>query len=155
MAQTASDADNQSNAVESDDSNESQPIVVTGSRIDRAGFTAPTATVVVTVATLENRAAVNVADVINEIPSFRRTQAPESGGIGNPGSNNIDLRGLTPVRPLVLLDRMCLPPVNQPGSTVAGATNLNVIPSALIGRVDVVSGGASAAYGDLLSGLPN
>ena len=81
------------------------PVVVTASRIDRAGFTAPTPTTVVSTATLEQRAAVNVADVLNEVPSFRRTAAPESGGIGNTGANNVDLRGLTPIRTLVLLDR--------------------------------------------------
>lgn len=59
--------------------------------------------------TLKTRAAVNVADVINELPAFRRTQSPEGGGIANSGANNIDLRGLNPVRTLVLLDRLRLP----------------------------------------------
>ncbi len=131
-------------------------IVVTGSRIDRAGFVAPSPTVVIGAETLKDRAAVNVADVINEVPSFRRTQAPESGGIGNQGANNADLRGLGPVRTLVMLDRMRLPAVNFAGSTVAGATDLNLIPSVLIGRVDVVTGGASAAYGSgAVSGVVN
>lgn len=131
-------------------------IVVTATRIERTGFVAPTPTVVVGAETLRDRAAVNVADVLNEIPSFRRTQAPESGGIGNTGGNNADLRGLTPTRTLVLLDRMRLPAVNLPGSTVAGATDLNLIPSALIARVDVVTGGASAAYGsDAIAGVVN
>jgi len=138
------------------DSTQSTEIVVSGSRIDRAGFVAPNPTVVIGEQTLKDRAAVNVADVINEVPSFRRTQAPESGGIGNSGANNIDLRGLSPVRTLVLLDRMRLPAVNQPGSTVAGATDLNLIPSALISRIDVVTGGASAAYGsDAVAGVVN
>ncbi|RYY43485.1 MAG: hypothetical protein EOP59_07885, partial [Sphingomonadales bacterium] len=129
-------------------------IVVTGSRIERSGFVAPTPTVVIGAETLRDRATVNVADVLNEVPSFRRTQAPESGGIGNAGGNNVDLRGLTPTRTLVLLDRMRLPAVNLPGSTVAGATDLNLIPAALIGRVDVVTGGASAAYGsDAVAGV--
>jgi len=156
VAQTAADPAAEAQTADDSEANEVEAIVVTGSRIDRAGFTAPTPTVVVTAATLENRAAVNVADVINEIPSFRRTQSPESGGIGNPGTNNIDLRGLTPVRTLVLLDRMRLPAVNLPGAVIAGATDLNVIPSALIGSVDVVSGGASAAYGsDAIAGVVN
>jgi len=131
-------------------------IVVTGSRIERSGFVAPTPTVVIGAETLRDRATVNIADVLNEVPSFRRTQAPESGGIGNAGGNNVDLRGLTPTRTLVLLDRMRLPAVNLPGSTVAGATDLNLIPAALIGRVDVVTGGASAAYGsDAVAGVVN
>lgn len=156
VAQTSVAPADEAQAASDGEANEVEAIVVTGSRIDRAGFTAPTPTVVVTAANLENRAAVNVADVINEIPSFRRTQSPESGGIGNPGTNNIDLRGLTPVRTLVLLDRMRLPAVNLPGAVIAGATDLNVIPSALIGSVDVVSGGASAAYGsDAIAGVVN
>jgi len=124
-----------------------EQVIVSASRIDRAGFVAPSPTVVIGAELLQDRAAVNVADVINEVPSFRRSQAPESGGIANPGANNADLRGLGAVRTLVLLDRLRLPAVNIPGSTVAGATDLNLIPSALIQRIDVVTGGASAAYG--------
>lgn len=135
---------------------EAAEIVVTASRIDRAGFTAPTPTTVVGTATLEQRAAVNVADVLNEVPSFRRTASPESGGIGNVGANNVDLRGLTPVRTLVLLDRMRLPGVTVPGQTIAGVPDLNIIPSALLSKVDVVTGGASAAYGsDAVAGVVN
>lgn len=133
-----------------------QDIVVTASRIDRAGFTAPTPTTVIGTATLEQRAAVNVADVLNEVPAFRRTSAPESGGIGNVGANNVDLRGLTPVRTLVLLDRLRLPGVTIPGQTIAGVPDLNIIPSALLSKVDVVTGGASAAYGsDAVAGVVN
>lgn len=131
-------------------------IIVTASRIDRAGFTAPTPTTIVGAAALEQRAAVNVADVLNEVPSFRRTAAPESGGIGNVGANNVDLRGLTPIRTLVLLDRMRLPGVTVPGQTIAGVPDLNIIPTALIAQVDVVTGGASAAYGsDAVAGVVN
>lgn len=133
-----------------------ESIVVTGSRIERSGFVAPTPTVVIGAEILRDRATVNIADVLNEVPSFRRTQSPESGGIGNAGGNNVDLRGLTPTRTLVLLDGMRLPAVNLPGSTVAGATDLNLIPAALIGRADVVTGGASAAYGsDAVAGVVN
>ena len=132
---------------ESDDGAASDTIIVSGSRIDRAGFIAPSPTTVIGTQTLEDRAAVNVADVINEVPSFRRTNSPEAGGIANQGVNSPDLRGLGATRTLVLLDRLRLPAVNFPGATVAGATDLNLIPSALISRIDVVTGGASAAYG--------
>ncbi len=133
-----------------------QDIVVTASRIDRAGFTAPTPTTVIGAATLEQRAAVNIADVLNEVPAFRRTSAPESGGIGNSGANTVDLRGLTPVRTLVLLDRLRLPGVTNSGQSVSGVPDLNIIPSALLRKVDVVTGGASAAYGsDAIAGVVN
>lgn len=131
-------------------------VVVTATRIDRPGFVAPTPTVVVNPEILQQRAAVNLAEVVNEIPSFRRTQAPESGGIANSGANNLDLRGLGPVRTLVLLDQSRLPATNLPGATVAGAIDLNLIPSAMVKRVDVVTGGASAAYGsDAVAGVVN
>jgi iron complex outermembrane recepter protein len=99
---------------------------------------------------------VNVADIINEFPCFWRTQSPKSGGIANAGANNIDLRGLAPIRTLVLLDRLRLPAVNQPGATIAGATDLNVIPAALIRQVNIISGSASAAYGsDAIASVGN
>ena len=133
-----------------------QDIVVTASRIDRAGYTAPTPTTVIGAATLEQRAATNIADVLNEAPAFRRTSAPDSGGIGNVGANNIDLRGLTPVRTLVLLDRLRLPGITVPGQSIAGVPDLNIIPSALLSKIDVVTGGASAAYGsDAVAGVVN
>lgn len=146
----------QADAPDQEASDQVEAIVVTGSRIERSGFVAATPTVVVGAETLRDRATVNIADVLNEIPSFRRTQSPESGGIGNAGSNNVDLRGLTPTRTLVLLDGLRLPAGNLPGATIAGATDLNMIPAALIGRADVVTGGASAAYGsDAIAGVVN
>lgn len=154
-AQTAPQAD-ETAAAPQDEADASAEIVVSGSRIDRAGFAAPTPTTVVGVATLEQRAAVNVAEVLNEVPSFRRSSAPEAGGIGNSGANNVDLRGLGPIRTLVLLDRMRLPSVNVPGQTVAGVPDLNMIPTALLKTVDIVTGGASAAYGsDAVAGVVN
>ncbi|MBY0556456.1 MAG: hypothetical protein K2P77_04550, partial [Burkholderiaceae bacterium] len=60
-----------------------QSVVVSASRIDRAGYSAPTPTVSVGAATLEQRATVNIGDVLNEIPAFRASQTPAGGGIGN------------------------------------------------------------------------
>ena len=100
-----------------------EEVVVSASRIDRAGFTAPTPTVVVGAETLESRATVNVGDVLNEIPAFRSTNTPSGGGIGNTGAQLADLRGLTAQRTLVLLDKMRLPATNLPGTTVVIATH--------------------------------
>lgn len=147
LAQQAVTPGNTQGTDVADDDGGSDTIVVSGSRIDRAGFIAPSPTTVIGEQAIEDRATVNIADIINEVPSFRRTNAPEAGGIGNQAINSPDLRGLGATRTLVLLDRMRLPSVNFPGATVAGATDLNLIPSALISRIDVVTGGASAAYG--------
>ena len=133
-----------------------EEIVVSASRIDRAGFTAPTPTTVIGIETLESRATINVGDVLNEIPAFRSTNTPSAGGIGNTGAQLADLRGLTAQRTLVLLDKMRLPATNLPGTTVGGTTDLSIIPTALIRSADVVTGGASADYGsDAVAGVVN
>ncbi len=137
-----------------------EEIVVSASRIDRAGFTAPTPTIVVGAELLEQRATVNIGDVLNEVPAFRGTNTPSAGGLGNSGVVLADLRGLTAPRTLVLLDRNRLPIINIPAAfgqgNVPGTTDLNIIPTALIRSVDVVTGGASAAYGsDAVAGVVN
>lgn len=128
-----------------------QSVVVSASRIDRAGYSAPTPTVSIGAATLEQRAAVNIGDVLNEIPAFRGSQTPGGGGIGNSGQTLADLRGLGATRTLVLLDRHRLPQTNN-----GAGIDMSMIPTALIRTVDVVTGGASASYGsDAVSGVVN
>ncbi|MEH3105759.1 MAG: TonB-dependent receptor [Sphingomonas fennica] len=132
-------------------------IVVTASRLARDGFTAPTPTTVVGQEFVQNRAITNIGDALNRVPAFRAAIAPSAGGIGNTGAFLADLRGLGPTRTLVLLDRGRLPQTIVPGvTTSAGSTDLNVIPTALIRNSDVVTGGASAAYGsDAVAGVIN
>ena len=128
-----------------------QSVVVSASRIDRAGYSAPTPTVSIGAATLEQRATVNIGDILNEIPSFRGSQTPAGGGIGNSGQTLADLRGLGATRTLVLLDRHRLPQTNN-----GAGIDMSMIPTALIRTVDVVTGGASASYGsDAVSGVVN
>ncbi len=132
-------------------------VVVTGSRIARDGFSAPTPTTVVSAEVLLERATVNLGDALNRIPSFRAGVTPAAGGIGNTGAFLVDLRGLGPARTLVLLEGGRLAQTNIPGQgNTPGATDLSVIPTALIRNIDVVTGGASAAYGsDAVAGVVN
>jgi outer membrane receptor protein involved in Fe transport len=129
-------------------------VVVTATRISRAGFNAPTPTTVVTAADMENVAATNVAQFLNqEIPALAPTSTPATSGQSsqNAGSNFLDLRDLGPNRTLVLVDGARFVP-----STSAGTVDTNLIPTALIDRVDVVTGGASAAWGsDAVAGVVN
>jgi outer membrane receptor protein involved in Fe transport len=131
-----------------------EEITITGSRISGvSGFTAPTPVSVVGAERLEQRAITNVGDLLNELPAFRATQTPAAQGLsgGYVGGRVLDLRGLGPVRTLVLLDSKRITP-----STPQGTVDTNMIPSALVERVDVVTGGASAAYGsDAVSGVVN
>ncbi|WP_084677040.1 TonB-dependent receptor domain-containing protein [Massilia niastensis] len=133
-----------------------QSVVVSASRIDRAGYAAPTPTTTVGAATLEQRATVNIGDLLNEMPAFRASNTPSSGGIGNNGSILANLRGLTPVRTMVLLNRARLPKTIFPDSRTSGTTDLSIVPTGILRNVDVVTGGASAAYGsDAVAGVVN
>lgn len=136
---------------------QNEAIVVTASRIDRNGYTAPTPTTVVGQEFIQQRAINNIGDALNKVPAFRAAVSPNAGGLGNTGAFLADLRGLGPARTLVLLDRARMPQTMIPGvTTSAGTTDLNVIPTALIKNSDVVTGGASAAYGsDAVAGVIN
>lgn len=136
---------------------ENTAIVVTASRIERDGYTSATPTTVVGQDFVQQRAITNIGEALNRVPAFRAATAPSAGGIGNPGVFLADLRGLGPARTLPLLDRGRLPQTIFPGNAAsAGTIDLNVIPTGLIRATDVVTGGASAAYGsDAVAGVVN
>ena len=95
----------------------------------------------------------NVADALNQIPSFIPlvTPATQQAVGGNVGAQQLDLRGLGATRTLVLLDGERFVP-----STAVGTVDINLIPSVLVQRTEVVTGGASAAYGsDAVAGVVN
>ena len=113
-------------------------ILVTGSRIDRAGFSAPTPTTVVSGADLRIGNRPSIAQVLNDLPQFRASTSPVTNFSGTAsGSSPADLRGLGSTRTLTLLN----------GRRFTGAGDLNTVPQALVQRVEVVTGGASAAWG--------
>jgi iron complex outermembrane recepter protein len=128
-------------------------VVVTGSRISRSGFTAPTPVTMLGAERLQERGISHIGEALNELPSFRASVTPatvQNTG-GNVGARILDLRGLGPERTLVLVDGKRFVP-----STPRGTIDTNLIPSALIERVEVVTGGASAAYGsDAVAGVVN
>lgn len=128
-------------------------IVVTGSRLARAGFEAPSPLTVVGRDRLDVLGASNVGDALNQVPAFRATQSPNNQQVtvSSIGARVLDLRGLGAVRTLVLVDGRRFVP-----STHQGTVDLNLIPSILISRVETVTGGASAAYGsDAVAGVVN
>lgn len=128
-------------------------IVVTGTRIARDGAASPTPVTVLGGDYLAARAATNVADALNELPSFRgtTTSASTSSTATQAGTNFLDLRGLGSNRTLLLVNGKRHVP-----TAVTGQVDLNMIPSILIDRVEVVTGGASAVYGsDAVAGVVN
>lgn len=139
---------------------ESEPIVVTGSRIARSGFTAPTPVTVLGEDQIARQGATNIAQVLNEIPAFRPQSTPATTAIfvSNLGASTADLRGLGGNRTLVLIDgrRVVASTVAGGSFTPANTVDLNLVPSSLLQRVEVVTGGASAAYGsDAVAGVTN
>jgi iron complex outermembrane recepter protein len=133
-----------------------EEITVTGTRIRRDDFTTPTPTTVVDNQFMENLGIVNVADMVTQIPSNVSNFQPQNTG-GSAffiGSTLANLRGLNPffgTRTLTLVDSKRHVPTNN-GNSV----DLNAIPSVLIDRLEVVTGGASATYGsDAVSGVVN
>ncbi|PZU61298.1 MAG: TonB-dependent receptor [Sphingobium sp.] len=132
-------------------------IVVTGSRVARSGLDAPTPRTVVSAELMSNLGQVNVAETIRLIPQNVSTQSDANVGYGtspNVGSAFVNLRGLNPgagTRTLTLVNTRRFVP-----SSDGGAVDLNVIPSAIIERIETVTGGASAAYGsDAVAGVVN
>lgn len=132
-------------------------IVVTGSRISISGYKQPTPVTVVGEELLQRDAKVTIGDSIRELPSVGRSQSPGNGnGAGNvvgaiSGLDTINLRNLGTSRTLVLFDGQRIVQ-----SSITGVVDLGTVPSVLVERVDVVTAGASAAWGsDAVSGVVN
>jgi iron complex outermembrane receptor protein len=128
-------------------------IVVTGTRL-QSGLTTPTP---VTISTAEQLAASSpsiLSEALNQLPVFRGSSRPtnstQSSGREN-GASFLSLRGLGKERTLVLLDgRRSVP------SSAAGVPDVSLFPQDLVERVEIVTGGASAAYGsDAVAGVVN
>jgi outer membrane cobalamin receptor len=130
-----------------------QEVTVTGTRLRGTGMTTPTPVTVVTAAQLDVVAPGNVAAAIKQLPQFRgNIDATQNNGIGtDAGQSVVNMRGLGANRTLVLLDGRRMVP-----STYNGTVDINVLPQSLLQRTDVVTGGASAAYGtDAVAGVVN
>jgi iron complex outermembrane receptor protein len=135
-----------------DAGSQEETVVVTGSRINIAGFTAPTPVTSVNAASIAERAPGDIADILNTIPQFRLTLGNGQQPTANfNGQNQVDLRGLGVNRTLVLLDGQRFVPTNTNSSV-----DTNSIPVLLLSSVQIVTGGASAAYGsDAVAGVVN
>ena len=128
-------------------------VTVTGSRIIQDGAQSPTPLTVVSSQQLLETTPSNLMDGLNKLPVFQNSTTRRNAGsaAGNGGGSFLNLRNFGTNRTLVLFDGMRLPVANQ-----AGAIDISILPQALISRVDVVTGGASAVYGsDAVTGVVN
>ncbi|WP_068070679.1 TonB-dependent receptor domain-containing protein [Novosphingobium lentum] len=128
-----------------------QQIIVTGSRIANPNLTSISPVTVVSSQEVKNQGTTRVEDLLNSLPQVFASEG-SSDANGASGIATVDLRDLGSVRTLVLINGRRLG-AGDPSDVVA---DLNFIPGALIKRVDVLTGGASATYGsDALAGVVN
>ena len=127
-----------------------EEVIVTGSRIRNPNLTQSSPVASVDAATIELRQVNVVEEFLREIPGF----VPSIGASvnnGNGGSTFVNLRGLGSNRNITLMNGTRVVPAD-----LTGRTNLDIIPVALLERVDVLTGGAGSAYGaDAISGVIN
>lgn len=127
-------------------------IVVTGTRIPQPNLESVAPVTVVSSQDLKLQGTTKVEDLLNSLPSVFASQASTLSN-GSDGTATVDLRGLGAKRTLVLVNGRRLGP-GTVGS--AGPADINIIPSAIVKRVDVLTGGASSTYGaDAVSGVVN
>lgn len=151
-------------AAADDEDFEVEEVVVTGSRIKRQGFDTVNPATVVDSEFLELRAFTNVAQALNELPSFGIPGASENGGQSgqNVGQNFVNAFGLGSQRTLTLVNGrrvVSQSSVSVTGIGVAGSgiqVDLNTIPTALIDRVETIYTGGAPIYGsDAIAGTVN
>ena len=135
-----------------------ESVTVSGSRISLAGFEAPTPVVQIGLDKIERDAKVDIGDLIRELPATGPSPSLNNGANstnvsqGDAGLDTVALRNLGIARTLVLFDGQRVVSSNLLG----GGVDLATLPATLIKRVDVVTGGASAAWGsDAVAGVVN
>ncbi|MEM6625872.1 MAG: TonB-dependent receptor [Pseudomonadota bacterium] len=142
-------------AQETDEESVQSTIVITGSRIARdPNLGSPVPVQSVTGADLLNSGNFNITETINDVPALLNSLTSEQSidTADNDGTNVLDLRGLGVDRTLVLVNGRR----HVSGLEGAAAVDVGSIPSALVERVEVLTGGASAVYGaDAVSGVVN
>jgi hypothetical protein len=135
------------------ESQQGESIVITGSRIRVDGMEPPIPVTAVGAEALESMAPTTLVDGLSQLPVFYGNQTPNSTAswFERGGYGNLDLRGLGINRTLTLVNgRRVI------SSNAFGGVDINVIPEALVRSVEVVTGGASAAYGtDAVAGVVN
>jgi outer membrane receptor protein involved in Fe transport len=130
-------------------------IVVVGSRFATANSNTISPVVTVDAAELSHQGTARAEDLLNNLPQLNAGLTNSANGAGVApvtGTATADLRGIGSFNTLVLMNGRRL----QPGDSINPSPDLNAIPTALVKRVEVLTGGASSIYGsDAVSGVVN
>jgi len=133
-----------------DDSQEIEEIMVTGTRIRVPGVVSSSPIYSVGADEIQLQAQPEIERILRLLPITK----PDDGqnvNNGSDGAATIDLRGLGEERNLILIDGKRATPYS-----VAGLVDTQTIPTALVERIDIITGGASAVYGsDAIAGALN
>ena len=134
----------------------SSEIVITGSRIRRPNDDSPIPITSVTAENIFETGRISVGDTLNQLPQLRPSLGSQNStsGLGVRGLNFLDLRSLGRSRTLVLVNgrRHVSADIINNGNAV----DINTLPTDLIDRIDIVTGGVSSVYGsDAIAGVVN
>ena len=116
-------------------------VIVTGSRLNQANLNAPSPVLQVNAEEIDTRGVTRIEDLVNILPQAFAAQTSNLAN-GASGTSTLNLRGIGANRTLVLVDGKRLPF----GGPSISAANLDLIPTQLVERVDIVTGGASVSY---------
>lgn len=162
LAQTAAPVAPANSKVAATAESANDEIVVTGSRIRRAGYDTLEPALVVSQEYLNTRGLTNVADALNELPGFGVGVTPEGGQSGfGVGQNFVNRFGLGSARTLTVVNGRRF--VSSNAASIFGPTggngqqvDLNVIPQIMVDRIENVTIGGAPTYGsDAIAGTVN
>lgn len=144
-------------------SNEGEPIIVTGSRLQRLSVDTREPSIIIGADTMEERGVTNVGDALDQIPAFgpaaNNPVGTQTGGFGA-GQTFVDFFGLGSQRTLTLVNGHRYVSSNtasifgpiDPGSQV----DLNTIPTLMVDRIETIAVGGAPIYGsDAIAGTVN
>lgn len=161
LAFTPPQAFAQDNSADDLDDVEIEEVVVTGSRIKRAGIDTFYPAISIGTEELEGGAFTNIADALNEIPAFGNPDASPFGAQNafSVGQNFVDFLGLGSQRTLTLVNGRRFVSANTPsifGESGGSQVDFNVIPVALVERIETIGVGGAPIYGaDAIAGTIN
>jgi outer membrane receptor protein involved in Fe transport len=127
-----------------------EEVLVTGTRIRNRDYASPSPVYTVSGDALELQGLPTLESYLNRLPQFSPSFDKTSANPGR-GQATVNLRGLGENRNLVLIDGTRLG-----ASGVDGVIDVNTLPTAMVERVEILTGGASSVYGsDAMSGVVN
>ncbi|HEU4627096.1 MAG TPA: TonB-dependent receptor [Steroidobacteraceae bacterium] len=129
-------------------------VTVTGTRIRRVDQETANPVFVMDQSAIQSSGVSTLGELLMRVPSVAGAATnPQVNNGGGTGESNVELRGLSAQRTLVLLNGRR---INILGNTTTSAVDINMIPINVIERVEVLKEGAGAVYGsDAIAGVVN